>query len=104
VLVLGGSVQTGAAFLAGLTDLGQTIARADLLALAVPRLDFGSMGGDVLTTVTALAGPAMCPVVVITGHNHISERELRTIGVEAAHSVNGDLQQTARAVARTWSW
>ncbi|MGA4507055.1 glycerate kinase [Propionibacteriaceae bacterium G1746] len=114
VLALGGAVATGAAHLAARAGLAGTIARADLVVTGGAQLDFGTMGGDVLTTVLAMATGALRPVVVVAGENFISARELRSIGVEAAYSVQAvgqgepidadALLSATRPVAASWTW
>lgn len=121
VLALGGRVQTGAEFCRDLSRLPTTMRRADVVVTGVGQLDFGTMGGDVLTVVSAAAGEALRPLVVITEHNYISARELRSVGVEAAYSVRpepasedagsprppvdaDELTAASRGVAATWTW
>lgn len=117
VLALGGQVCTGAAFCRDLAGLPATMARADLVVTGGGSLDFGTMGGDVLTVVTRAATEALRPVVVVAEQNFISARELRSIGVEAAYSVRPDpaaapaspvdeaeLLAATRPVAATWCW
>ena len=115
VLALGGKVTTGAAYGRDLADLVETVGRADLVVTGGSQLDFGTMGGDVVSTVLALATEALRPVVVVTGENFISSRELRSIGVEAAYSVRADgadqspveadeLLEAVRPVAASWTW
>ncbi|MGA4670336.1 glycerate kinase [Propionibacteriaceae bacterium Y1923] len=114
-LALGGSVSTGAAYGGDLANLASTIGQADLVVTGAGQLDFGTMGGDVLFTVLALASEALRPVVVVAENNFISPRELRSIGVEAAYSVRTDtsdpnpvdadeLLAAAQRIARSWAW
>lgn len=115
VLALGGTVNTGAGYGRDLANLATTIAQADLVVTGAAQLDFGTMGGDVLFTVLAVAGEALRPVVVVAEHNFISARELRSIGVEAAYPVRTDttdqrpveaeeLLAAARPIAQSWAW
>lgn len=119
VLALGGEVSSGPSLVTSLTGLDQSAARADLMVTGQTQLDFGTMGGDVLAELAELAARHLVPLVVVAGTNYISGRELRSIGVEAAYSVDPDLRRTgdgsavisadellsaARPVAATWSW
>lgn len=119
VLALGGTVTTGARLGATLAGLERTIAQADLVVTGGGRLDFGTMGGDVLSTMIESATQALRPLVVIAQQNFISTRELRSIGVEAAYSVRPEtepaqadapevdaeeLLRAARPVASSWHW
>lgn len=115
VLALGGRVVTGAAYGRDLAGLSSTVARSDLVVTGGGQLDFGTMGGDVLATVLAVATEALRPVVVVAEHNFISSRELRSIGVESAYSVRtdptdqtpvdaGELLEAVRPVAASWTW
>lgn len=115
ILALGGRVTTGAAYGRDLANLTATIAQADLVVTGGGQMDFGTMGGDVLSTVLAAATAALRPVVVVAVHNFISSRELRSIGVEAAYSVRADvtdqtpvgadeLLAAVRPVATSWAW
>lgn len=123
VLALGGRVVTGPGLCRELAELDATVARADLVVTGGDRLDFGTMGGDVLTELRAVAEAALRPLVVVAGENFISSRELRSMGVEAAYPVRrpsledddltsaargpitaGELTSVARGVAASWSW
>ncbi|WP_203569171.1 glycerate kinase [Aestuariimicrobium ganziense] len=119
VLALGGRVVSGPGLCRELSGLDRTAAHADLVVTGGDRLDFGSMGGDVLTEVREVAEQVLRPLVVIAGQNFISSRELRSIGVEAAYPVHAhgaaadatqpavsedDLLVLARRVAASWSW
>lgn len=112
---LGGSVTSGPEWLAERAGVQRTLAQADLLVVGCGPLDFGSMGGPVLTSVLALAAGALVPVVVVAETNRVSARELRTIGVESAHALRAeqasedeltatDVTERCRSVARTWTW
>ena len=114
-MALGGSVSTGAAYGRELAGLAATISQADLVVTGGGQMDFGTMGGDVLSTVLAAASAALRPVVVVAENNFISARELRSIGIEAAYSVRADasdqtpvdsaeLLEAVRPVATSWAW
>lgn len=128
VLSLGGAVLTGPALIAELTGLDHTMGRCDLVVTGSAQLDFGSMGGEVLADLIERAQRHLVPLISVSGRNHISPRELRSIGVEAAYSVLGetagrdapdgtttgdittgdittdDITRAATRVAQTWSW
>ncbi|WP_342395073.1 glycerate kinase [Aestuariimicrobium sp. T2.26MG-19.2B] len=114
-LLLGGRVLTGSQWCSEHSGLPTTAKAADLVVSGGGRLDFGSMGGEVLTHVTQVAGDALRPVVVVAGANFISARELRSVGVEAAYSVRPgaddvdtitveEITEATRAVAASWTW
>jgi glycerate 2-kinase len=114
-LLLGGRVMTGSQWCSERADLPVTAKAADLVVSGGGRLDFGSMGGEVLTHVTQVAGDALRPVVVVAGANFISARELRSVGVEAAYSVRpgaedvdtitaDEITDATRPVAASWTW
>lgn len=113
VLALGGDVVTGPAQCARIAGLADTVRAADVVVCGIDLLDFGTKGGDVLPLVSELAEQGGRPLVVVTRHNWVSARELRTMGVEQAFSLCDDPAElpdaadvTARAAtaARTWSW
>lgn len=117
VASVGGTVTTAPALIAELTHLDDTLARSDLVVTGTEQLDFGSMGGEVLADLIERARRHLVPLISVSGRNHISPRELRSIGVEAAYSVLGetgqqaatqltadDITEAAGPVAQTWSW
>lgn len=95
----------------GLADL---MRRADLVVTGTDTLDFHHRGGEVVQGITRLAGEALSPVVVVSGRNFVSARELRLSGIEEAHAVRPggdgtpvtpeDLAALAGRVAATWRW
>lgn len=115
VLALGGRVVTGSQWCTDRADVSSTVRAADLVVCGGGRLDFGTMGGEVLAHVTQLAGDALRPLVVVAGSNFISPRELRSVGVEAAYSVRpgteevdtvtaDEITEASRPVAASWTW
>lgn len=103
------------------SGLPDTIGRADLVVVGCEQLDFGAMGGPVVTEVVQLSANKLRPVVVVAGTNHVSNRELRTVGIEAAHAVRerhfehagetdespisaDELSAVAHRVAGSWHW
>lgn len=112
ILGLGGRVQAASAFLAERAGLAVTMGQADLVVTCCDQLDFGSMGGGAVRHVVDLAGQAMRPAIVITSKNFISQRELRSVGVEQAcelgepegHEPETWLQTATRRIAPGWIW
>ncbi|MGJ6980988.1 glycerate kinase [Aestuariimicrobium soli] len=115
VLAVGGRVVTGSQWCSERAGLPTTAKAADLVVSGGGRLDFGTMGGEVLAHVTQLAGDALRPLVVVAGSNFISPRELRSVGVEAAYSVRpgtedvdtvtaDEITEATGPVAASWSW
>lgn len=113
VLALGGRVGSGPALIADRAHLAETIAASDLVVTGSDRLDFGTMGGDSVALVRELAAASLRPVIALARTNFISARELRTISIEAAHSLAASpdvlldadaITAAAAGVARSWSW
>lgn len=118
VLSVAGQVVTGPQLIADLTDLETSLASCDLVVTGSSQLDFGSMGGEVLADLIERAQRHLVPLISVSGRNHISPRELRSIGVEAAYSVRdeadagrelraittAEIRDAAQRVAHTWSW
>lgn len=114
VLALGGTIVTGPDALAQLSGLPQTLARAELVVTGYSQLDFGTSGGPVLRRVAELAAEHTSPVVAVAGRNHISARELRSLGIEQAYAIAPELDPEsldadviARGLApvvRQWAW
>lgn len=127
VASVGGRVLTGPALIAEVTDLDRTLRQCDLVVTGSEQLDFGSMGGEVLADLIERAQQHLVPLISVSGRNHISPRELRSIGVEAAYSVRDEgsaephgpsadrpqrrdevtadeVTAAAALVAQTWSW
>lgn len=93
------------------SGITRTAGAADLLVTGCTSLDFHARGGPLVARVVALGESALRPVIVLTGHNFVSSRELRLAGIEDAYAVHpgpdGDVDEAAlRAlaarVARTW--
>lgn len=86
VQALGGCVRTGDAACAELADLPGTLAVADLVIVGCDELDFGHWDETSVLPLAA-AVDARVPVVALARRNHVSNRELRTRAIEAAHSL-----------------
>lgn len=120
VMARGGRVCTGTALLMEHAHAAATMDAADLVVTGCTELNFGTMGGEVVTTVTQLAAGHMVPVIVVAGSVTASSRELRQTGIEDAQALfEGEVLDpeaqlvavdpqwiTARTlpVARTWCW
>ena len=117
VLALGGRLSTGPA-LALSSPSGRTALRGlDLMVTGCSAFDFASRGGGVVSAMAEAASHSLSPCIVIAGEVFIGSREMRAMGIEAAYPVresaldlpSGDLSEeelveTARRVARSWSW
>lgn len=112
VLALDGQVLTAPEHLAQVAGLASTIGLADLVVGGYDRLEFGTKGGDLFPLLADLADVAMRPLLAVARTNHISARELRTMGVESGHALAPDggqldeqaLTESVRTLARTWCW
>lgn len=122
ILALGGELVTGTGYLGDRLGLDQTLGRCDLVVTGCTVFDFASRGGGVVAQLARRAEQSLRPCIAIAGEVLIGGRELRTMGVEAAYPVleahpvgvgdrpaaatlgGGPLFDTARRVARTWSW
>lgn len=112
ILGLGGSIQAASDFLAQRARLLETMAQADLVVTGCEQLDFGAMGGGAVRHVVDLASQAMRPAIVLTSKNFISQRELRSVGIEQACEVGTPdldapeawLENSARRIASGWVW
>ncbi len=96
-------------------DLPRLARQADLILTATHELDFHRRGGPVLHWLAELAQQALIPLVVVTGRNFISSRELRLAGIEEAHALHSpgaeeftvdeqQLRALADRVAASWMW
>lgn len=128
ILGLGGTVVAGSELLSDRADLLSTMRACDLVVTGCAQLDFGTMGGQALRRVVTLAEQALRPAIALAGTNYISERELRSVGIEQAYSLLGDdteqaysllegrdpddlgddlpdlLTDAAARIARSWVW
>lgn len=115
VSALGGEVTTGSRFLLEAAAAERSAATADLIVTGVRHLDAMSLTGEVISTVTGLAGRAGVPVIAMAATNEVSERELRASGLEAALALEPGTEPVGRSgaaaitdlavpVARTWHW
>lgn len=93
------------------SGIARTAAVADLVVTGCTSLDFHARGGPLVTRVVELGEAALRPVIVLTGHNFVSSRELRLAGIEDAYAAHpgadGDVDEAALSalaarVARTW--
>jgi len=117
VLALGGRLSTGPA-LALSSPSGRAALRGlDLMVTGCSAFDFASRGGGVVSAMAEAASHSLSPCIVIAGEVLIGSREMRAMGIEAAYPVresaldlsSGDISEeelveTARRVARSWSW
>lgn len=108
VLALGGRFVTGAALCADEVDLDRALGRADLVVTGCDSFDFGSRGGGVVAELAARCERFEVPLVVVSPVVGMSGREMRTLGVESAHPVEGGatsqeaLTATATRLAQGW--
>lgn len=107
--VLGARVTTGPLAIAGLTGAEATLAAADLVVVVVDSLGFNDRGGDVIATVAGWAAQVARPCIAVARSVWISNRELRTTGLENSYATGdvadaGALAARTASVAATWSW
>ncbi|HSK32912.1 MAG TPA: glycerate kinase, partial [Propionicimonas sp.] len=108
VLAGGGTLSTGTQFCRQLADLAGTLARADLVVTGCTELSALDRGGPVVQAVAEWAAEAERPCILFTTGAGMARRELRTIGLEAAHllppgppTADG-LTATAARIAAGW--
>jgi glycerate kinase len=104
VLALGGKLSTGPALALGSVAGQEALRGVDLVVTGCSIFDFASRGGGVVAATAEAAGAALSPCIVIAGEVLIGSREMRTMGIEAGYPVHESLSETARRVARSWSW
>jgi glycerate 2-kinase len=108
VLSLGGLLTTGTQFCHQVAGLSGTIAAADLVVTGCTGLSALDRGGPVVSAVSGWAEAAERPCIVFTAGPGLTRRELRTLGIEAAHLLPfGDLTgagvtATAARIAAGW--
>jgi len=107
ILSLGGRVVSGPQFCHSVAGLESTLAAADLVVTGCGALSALDRGGAVVTAVAAWAERAQRPCVAFAGGQALSRRELRTFGLEAAHTVSSPITESelvaaASRVARSW--
>ncbi len=108
VRALGGRVLSGTRLCAELAGLANTLSRADAVVTGCTSFHVGNRGGQVVRFVAELAVDAQRPCLVFAGDSSLSRREMRTFGVEAAHSFGpGPLPEALTAavarVAQGWT-
>jgi len=108
VLAGGGALTTGAQFCHQLAGLGETLPRADLVVTGCTELSAIDRGGPVVQAVAGWAAEAERPCVLFTTGAGLARRELRTLGLEAAHLLppgpptSDGLTATAARIAAGW--
>ncbi|MFT4108833.1 glycerate kinase, partial [Propionicimonas sp.] len=85
VLSLGGRLVSGTQFCHQAAGLDRTLRAADLVVTACTELSALDRGGPVVTAVAAWAEAAQRPCLLVTSGAGLARRELRTLGIEAAH-------------------
>ena len=108
VLSSGGTLKSGTQFCHHLAGLAETLSRADLVATGCTELSALDRGGPVVQAVAAWADAAERPCVLFTTGAGLARRELRTLGLEAAHLLppgpptEAGLTATAARIAAGW--
>lgn len=108
VLANAGTLSTGTQFCHQLAGLAETLARADLVVTGCTELSALDRGGPVVQAVAAWADEAERPCVLFTTGAGLARRELRTLGLEAAHLLPAGpptepgLTATAARIAAGW--
>lgn len=85
VLASGGRLVAGTQFCYSESGLERTLRAADLVVTGCTELSALDRGGPVVTAVAQWAEAAQRPCVLVTGGAGLARRELRTLGIEAAH-------------------
>jgi glycerate 2-kinase len=116
LLLLGATRRPGFDVVAEAVDLAARARAADLVLTGEGSFDFSSRSGKVPYGVASVAAEAIRPCVVLAGQVLVGSREMRTLGIESAHSLldlvggerahadpGGSLAELAARVARSWS-
>ncbi len=85
ILAGGGRLATGTQFCHQLAGLGRTLRHADLVVTGCTELSALDRGGPVVQAVAEWSQVAERPCVLFTTGAGLARRELRTLGIEAAH-------------------
>jgi glycerate kinase len=91
-----------------LANLADTLARADLVVTGCTELSALDRGGPVVQAVVGWADEAERPCILFTTGAGLARRELRTLGLEAAHLLPAGaptpdgLTATAARIAAGW--
>ena len=108
VLASGGKLQTGTQFCHQMAGLAETLRRADLVVTGCTELSALDRGGPVVQAVAGWADAAQRPCVLFTTGAGLARRELRTLGLEAAHllpagpATEEGITATAARIAAGW--
>ncbi|HEY3337428.1 MAG TPA: glycerate kinase [Propionicimonas sp.] len=108
ILAIGGELSTGTQFCHQLANLADTLARADLVVTGCTELSALDRGGPVVQAVVGWADEAERPCILFTTGAGLARRELRTLGLEAAHLLPAGaptpdgLTATAARIAAGW--
>jgi len=108
VLANGGSLSTGTQYCHQLAGLAATLRKADLVVTGCTELSALDRGGPVVQAVAGWADEAERPCVLFTTGAGLARRELRTLGLEAAHLLppgpptEDGLTATAARIAVGW--
>lgn len=101
VLSLGGRVLSGPQFCHWLAGMQASVGLADLIVTGTTSLSALDRGGAVVQEVAAWAEAAQRPCIAFAGGEELSRREVRTFGLESAHSVPRiDADELSAAAAR----
>ncbi|WP_344302241.1 glycerate kinase [Nocardioides bigeumensis] len=116
LLVLGGERRPGIDLVVEAVDLPARARAADLVITGEGSFDFSSRAGKVPFGVAQVAAEAIRPCVALAGRVDVGAREMRALGIEAAHSLvdhvgleralgapADSLADLAERVARSWS-
>lgn len=107
VLASGGRLVSGTQFCHLQAGLERTLRAADLVVTGCTELTALDRGGPVVTAVAEWAETAQRPCVLVTAGAGLARRELRTMGIEAAHLLSGPptadgLTALAARIAAGW--
>jgi glycerate kinase len=108
ILANAGTLSTATQFCHRLAGLERTLALADLVVTGCTELSALDRGGPVVQAVAGWADAAERPCVLFTTGAGLARRELRTLGLEAAHLLPpgpptpAGLTSTAARIAAGW--
>ena len=90
-------------FIAAFTKLEEQIASADLVITGEGKIDTQTLSGKVVKGVAVLATKYQKPCIAFTGKNELSDREIKTLGIQRVISLVNAETSEKEAMANAYS-